>query len=122
MKDRIRAVRKYYGLTQARFAEKLGVSISTTQKWDIGDTVPSASAVTLICDMFSVSERWLRTGEGEMLRPISREQELAEFVGTLFRDDTPEFRRRLVTVLARMDDTGLAVLERIADELIKKEG
>lgn len=121
MKDRIRAVRKHFGLTQAGFAEALGVSMSAAQKWDIGDTVPSGTTLKLICDRFGVSETWLRTGEGEMLLPKSREQELSEFVGSLFREDAPEFRRRLVTVLARLDADGWAVLERIADEL-KKEG
>lgn len=120
MKDRIRAVRKHYGLTQAGFADALGVSLSTTQKWDIGDNVPGSTAVKLICDRFGVSEAWLRTGEGEMLRPVSREQELSEFVGSLFREDTPEFRRRLVTVLARMGDDGWDVLERIVDALTEK--
>ena len=56
-----------------------------------------------------------------MYAPKSREQELTEFVADLCSDDAPEFRRRLISVLARLDDDGWAVLEKIADALTEKD-
>lgn len=121
MKERIKAVRKSLGMNQTEFGKSLGASLSAAYKWEAGENDMSDSAIMLLCQKYNVSESWLRTGEGEMYAPKSREQELAEFVADLCRDDTPEFRRRLVSVLARMDDTGWAVLEKIVNDLTKKD-
>ena len=56
-----------------------------------------------------------------MLCPKEREAEIAEVVGNILRDDSPEFRRRLISVLVRLDDNGWGVLEKIADNLTKKD-
>ncbi|MDR2400062.1 MAG: helix-turn-helix domain-containing protein [Deferribacteraceae bacterium] len=42
LKQRLKAVRKYKGLTQAVFAEKLPVSIDTVQNWEYGKSTPSS--------------------------------------------------------------------------------
>lgn len=120
MKDRIRAVRKMLGLNQGEFAEKLGVSKSSAQKWDIGAAVPNAATLRLMADMFGVSEAWLKTGEGDMLRPMTEEEELTAFVADICREDAPEFRRRLVYVLSRLYDAGWNVIEKIVENLNEK--
>lgn len=121
MKDRIKALRKSLGLSQARFAEALNVSISTAQKWEIDVNTPTPAIVRLMSEKFGVSESWILSGTGEMFEPKDKEQELAKLVGKLMRDDTPEFRRRLISVLSRLDDNGWDVLEKIADSLTKKD-
>ena len=121
MKDRIKALRKSLGITQAKFAEDLGVSLMAVQKWEMGHNNPSGAMIQLLASKYGVSEEWLRTGDGEMYAPKSREQELTEFVADLCSDDAPEFRRRLISVLARLDDDGWAVLEKIADALTEKD-
>jgi putative transcriptional regulator len=47
------AARERTGLSQARFAELLGVSVRTLQKWEQGRRQPSGAARTL----FKVAER-----------------------------------------------------------------
>lgn len=120
MHNRIKELRKALNLTQAAFAEKIGVRQNTVAIYE-GGNVPKDTVITLICREFGVSETWLRTGEGDMFTPRTREEELAAYVAKVFREDTPEFRRRLLSVLVRLDDTGWTVLERIANELTKKE-
>ena len=40
-KEKIKAIRHKFGLTQKQFAEKLGVSIRTLQHWEQGDRNPN---------------------------------------------------------------------------------
>ena len=44
----VAAIREKTGLSQARFAELLGVSVRTLQDWEQGRREPSAAAKTLI--------------------------------------------------------------------------
>ena len=44
----VASVRKRTGLSQARFAELLGVSIRTLQDWEQGRRTPSGAARTLL--------------------------------------------------------------------------
>jgi putative transcriptional regulator len=44
----VAAVRAATGLSQARFAELLGVSVRTLQEWEQGRRVPSGAARTLL--------------------------------------------------------------------------
>lgn len=67
MNERIKQVRKYYGLTQKEFAEKLNVPRNTIGGYEAGKSNPSNAAVNNICREFEVNKSWLRTGEGEML-------------------------------------------------------
>lgn len=77
MKDRIRTIRKTFNLTQGELAAKLGVSISTISFWEKGENVPEGR-IKLICKEFSISEEWLRTGNGSM-RAEKKAREIHEF-------------------------------------------
>ena len=121
MKARIKEIRKTTGLSQAAFGEAVGVSFSAEQKWELGISVPSDAAVMNICRKFNVNEAWLRTGEGEMKAPVSREQEMAALVRSLMEDSPESFRTALVTTLLRFDPNGPEwdILERIYDGIEK---
>lgn len=64
MKDRIKALRKELGLTQEKFADRLGVKRNTIATYEIGRNEPIDAVISLICKEFHVNEEWLRTGEG----------------------------------------------------------
>jgi len=44
----VRSIRKKTGLSQARFAQLLGVSVRTLQDWEQGRRAPSGAARTLL--------------------------------------------------------------------------
>lgn len=117
MKDRIKSLRKHLGMSQKDFGASLGVSLSAVYKWESGENELSDAVAILICQKYGVSESWLKNGGGDMFSPKDREKELSEFISEIFRDDSAEFRRRLLTVLSRLDDNGWDVLEKIADAL-----
>lgn len=67
MNSRIRKLRKALDLTQADFAKKIGTTANVLTHYETGRRNPSSSVINNICKTFDVSEKWLRTGEGEML-------------------------------------------------------
>ena len=117
MKTRIRQIRKEAGLSQTKFGERLGVTLSAVQKWEMGLNLPDSASIRLICEKFGVNETWLRTGVGEMTASKSRAQEMAELVRSLMADSPESFRSALVTTLLRFDPNGpeWEILERIYD-------
>lgn len=122
MNERIKELRKALGLTQQRFAEIIGVKQNTVAQYEIGRNQPIDTVITLICREFNVDENWLRTGEGEMFRQQSRDEEMAAIMGQLLADRPESFRRQLISVLLRFDPNGpeWQVLENIY-EALKKE-
>lgn len=108
--DRISAVIKHLGLTKTDFAAKINLSQSYTSQICSGDRIPSDRTILDICRVFDVSERWLRTGEGEMMVQRTREQEITDFMADLLKGE-PDFRRRFISVLARLDDDQWRLLE-----------
>lgn len=124
MNERIKELRKALGFTQQEFAEKIGIKRNTVAQYEIGRNQPIDTVITLICREFHVNEDWLRYGEGEMFRPQSRNDELTAFMGDLLKNDTQDFRARLVSVLARLDTEEWRLLEKMARQLVdemKKE-
>lgn len=121
MRERLRDVRRALNMTQAEFGARMDFSQNYVALLEGGGRDMSDRVIREVCREFGVSETWLRTGEGDMFTPRAREEELSAYVAKLFREDTPEFRRRLLSVLVRLDDTGRPVLEKIANDLTKKE-
>lgn len=119
MNERIKELRKTLGFTQQEFADKIGVKRNTVATYEMGRSVPSDSAISLICREFNVREAWLRTGEGAMFLERSRDEELSAFFGDLLAGQ-PDFKRRLITVLSRLDESEWELLEQMADKLVEE--
>ena len=121
MKDRIKAVRKALNLTQQEFSDRLGIKRNAVANCEIGRSELSDSVISLICRTYNVSEIWLRTGEGDMFIPRSREDEIAAFLGDLAGGKGSDFQRRLVAAMARLSAEQWDVLAKIAEELGKEK-
>lgn len=66
MKKRIKKIRKFLGLNQRQFAEKIGVSAGTLGGWECGLHSVPKTRVYQICNEFGISQKWLETGFGDM--------------------------------------------------------
>lgn len=120
LSDRIKEIRKTLNLKQAEFGGILGVREATVTSWETGVRSPSEAVMLAICREFHVNEFWLRTGEGEMFSPRTRDTELADFFGDLLADE-PDFRHRLISVLSRLSTDEWELLERMAQKLVEEE-
>lgn len=66
MNERIKLLRKALKLTQQEMADRLKINRGTYANYEIGRNIPIDAVISLICQEFSVSETWLRTGKGDM--------------------------------------------------------
>lgn len=121
IKDRLKALRKAKGLTQIEFADTLGVSRSNIASYETGKNELSGAVISLICKTFSVSEVWLRTGEGNMFSENAREEEIAAFMGDTLAAEPEDFKKRFVSMLASLNLEEWKLLEKIAKELVEKD-
>lgn len=118
MNDRIIQVRKNNGLTQEAFGARIGLSRNFIWMIERGDRLPSDRTISDICREFNVSEAWLRTGEGEMFQPRSRNEELLEFAAKAAEAGPSDIRAQLLTVMARLTDDQWQVLAAVARQLV----
>lgn len=108
------------GITKTAFANKLKVSQAFVSQICSGDSGISERTLHSICDKFHVNESWLRFGEGEIFEERTREEEIAEFMGELI-DGPNNFKKRLVSVLANLDEEQWELLEAVALRLAEEE-
>ena len=117
MNERIKAIRNAVGKSQTDFAKELSVSRSAICKMESGENYPSEQTIKLICSEFNVNEEWLRTGNGEMFHPITKNDEISKLFGEVLKDNEGDFRRRLINALAKLDDAGWEMLENLIDSI-----
>ena len=53
--NQILKLRKREGLSQEEFADMINVSRQMVSKWELGESIPRASKVEIICDKFNIS-------------------------------------------------------------------
>ena len=119
MNERIKELRKNLKLTQQEFADALNIKRGAVANYEIGRNEPIDAVISLICKTFNVNEEWLRTGEGDMFLQRSREEELAAFFGDILSGE-PDFKRRLISVLARLSSDQWEMLEDMANKLVEE--
>ena len=122
MKDRIRDLRKSLSMTQQEFAARIGASRNSIASYETGARVPLDSVITLISRTFNVNETWLRTGEGAMFNEVTRDERIAEFVGEALNGKSDSIKRRMISVLSRMNDDDWAAMEHFAELLLEDRG
>ena len=122
MHERIKELRKYLGLTQAEFGEKIAMRQTGVAWLESGDRKITDRVITTICAVFGVDEIWLRTGEGEMFQTPTRDEQITDFVGkTLFGGCDNDVAKQLLSILAALDDNGWKTLKAAAEVLKKAE-
>ena len=119
--ERIKAVRKYTGLSQTDFAERLGTTRGVITNLEFEKTTPNDPFIKLICREFNVSEDWLRTGEGEMMQKLTRNQEIAEFMGRLMNDPDDAPRKRFISIVSKFTVEEWQLLDEIAKKMAEDE-
>lgn len=121
--SRTKELRDSLGLTQQKFADRLGITRGAVANWDLDRSDPSDAVISLICREFNVREAWLRDGEGEMFESKPRAEELGELVRKLLSDRPESFRSRLITSLLRFEPSSpeWQVLENIYDSIANEK-
>lgn len=121
LSKRISTLIESLGLKKTAFADKINVSQAFVSQLCAGTKQPSDRTIADICREFNVNEEWLRTGQGEMFKPLSRSEVIAGFAGELLKTEEDSFKRRLIELLAELDESEWEMLERLAKKLTEKK-
>lgn len=119
--DRFRQVREVIGVSQEEFAAKANRTRSEIKNIEYGKTVPKPEVVSSVCFVWDINEIWLRTGEGEMFRELSVDEELSAFFGDIIHDQSDDFKRRFFSVLSKLPESDWEILLNLAESLAKRK-
>ena len=119
MNERIKELRRTLGLTLERFGAAIGVKKASVSRWENGDPV-TERMIKSICREFDVREEWLRTGEGEMFKELSRSEKIAVFLTDVLKDEDDSFRKQFIEAFSELDLKDWKVLEGICNSIIEK--
>lgn len=108
--DRILAIRKESGLSQSAFGEKLNLSQNFVWMIEKGQREPSDRTISDICRVYGINEPWLREGVGEMYVPKTREETIAELVGSALNGSN-DFKKAVIQMICSRTDQELETLE-----------
>lgn len=123
MKDRISLVIKCAQITKTEFARQLNVSQAFVSQLCSGVANPSDRTISDICRIFDIQEDWLRHGLEPMRAAKSKEEEIAELVGSALTGSN-DFKRAVIRMICSRTDSELKALEdalRAVYEGIKNE-
>lgn len=121
LKDRLRELRKTTGLSQTDFAEKLGCGRGAIKNLEEGKTGISSTFADLICRIYGCNVVWLETGDGEMFREQTIDEQIAGFVGDVLSDKGDEFQKRVMRILASLGPEGWKALSDFLDAVEKAD-
>lgn len=119
--DRLIKIREDKGYNQEKFALELGLSRNFINQVENRKKNISDRTISDICREFDVNEDWLRNGTGEMFRPISKSDQIADMISDVMKSDEEDFKRRLISALARLDNDGWESLEHLIDMISGKK-
>ena len=120
MNERLKLLRRELQLNQTEFGNRLGLKQSAVANYENGTRQPLDTVITSICREFGVSEQWLRTGEGEMFVPRTKNQVITDFMADLVMEDD-SFKKRIIEALAQLDAKDWEELERIALKVLERK-
>ena len=104
-------------MTQQEFADRIKVKRNTVATYEMGRSVPSDSAIALICKVFSVNETWLRTGTGDMFLQENKDTQISQMLDEVIKANESDFKRRLISALSKLDDDGWDSLEKLVENI-----
>ena len=106
-------------ISKSDFASAINVTPAYVSKPPNKGAIQSERVLEKICKEFKVRESWLNNGEGEIFIELTKDQEIADFLGDLISDETVDFKKRLISGLAKLNQEQWSQLEIIMDTLIE---
>lgn len=115
--DRIKHLRKELDLTQALFAEKIGLKATAIGLYESGDRTVTERSIVSICQIFDVNEEWLRTGKGEMFK-----QDEKAIISQLTREyGLDDLDRQIIESYLQLDPAKRNVIKDYVRSIFKKQ-
>ena len=110
LNERIKELRQYLHMSQEELGKWLGIT-----KSGVSDIEACRRKVTeqhiIMLKMHNVSEKWLRTGTGDIMIDQTRDEQIAAFIGGIQSTDDDTFKKRFIAMLSQMNESEWALLE-----------
>lgn len=94
---RVKEVRDFLGLSQAKFAENLHLSSGYISSLEKGNRVVNPRIIKLICTAYGINETWLKSGRDSMYDLESNVR--VEQASRLFQQMYPECQEHLLQLI-----------------------
>lgn len=121
---RFRELRKMCKKSQEEWADIMGLSRSGIADIEAGRRNVTEKHIKLLSiesiDGKYINEDWLRTGDGDPFKKLTRNQVITDFAADLIKEDD-SFKSRLIEALAKLGDDDWEALERLAKKLANKK-
>lgn len=114
--DRLRSLRKDLKLTQTEFARKIGLKQASIGLIENNTRNLTDRNIMSICEVFGVSEEWLREGKDEMYRKSNPDNNLAIEIAKLLSSDD-DWTKNAVLQLLKLPPHERDVLKRFIGTL-----
>lgn len=122
MNERFKQIRKALRMTQDEFSSKISLSRNFIAQIESGTKTPSDRTISDVCREFNVNEEWLRTGNGEMFIPETKDEQITNMLADVLKSEDSDFKKRLIVALSKLDEPGWNALEKFIDSIaIQKE-
>ena len=121
---RFRELRKMCKKSQEEWADIMGLSRSGIADIEAGRRNVTEKHIRLLSiesiDGKYINEDWLRTGDGDPFKKLTRSQVITDFAADLIKEDD-SFKTRLIEALAKLNDDEWEILENLAKDLSNKK-
>ncbi len=123
MKERIKQLRTMLGLTQQKFADRLGLKRQTIAAYEVGNIEPSDSTLLLICKEFGVNEKWLRYNEGDIYKSHPPTGEINNAISNVLEDTNCDnsvytLVKEFLLKYDKLDAKSKDVINKLADDVV----
>ena len=119
--ERLKSLRISLGMNQKDFGERIEVAQTYLSQIEKGGRPVTDKISKIVClqnwNGKSVNEEWFLTGNGEMFVPETKDEQITRLLSDVLKKENSDFKRRLVTALSKLDDTGWKYLEDFIDSI-----
>ena len=121
MHNRIREIRcsPRVSLSQEAFGERIGVTGAAISRIEAGKRNLTDRMIKTICLEFDVSEKWLRTGDGEMFDDVPVDEDFLRAVAQIQVSDDKVIKSILLAYW-ELGDTEKGAIKKLVDNFWEK--
>lgn len=113
--ERIKYIRKQKHLSQAAFAETIGMTRDMISNYEQGRADMKEPGMKLLCQIHGISYDWLKNGTGDMIDKT--DDELIGLVDRILGDDIPDTAKSVFRAFAKLDNDDWELLGKIIDDI-----
>ena len=113
--ERLKSLRISLGMNQKDFGERIEVAQTYLSQIEKGDRPVTDKISKIVCLQNWNGKRV--NGNGEMFVPETKDEQITRLLSDVLKKENSDFKRRLVTALSKLDDTGWKYLEDFIDSI-----